>query len=54
MIQKELIKYFEGLRDKCKDPQNKAAIQAEIDRLKERLEKYNTQGINFGNGYILP
>lgn len=33
MIQIELIKYFEQLRDKCKDPANKAAIQAEIDRI---------------------
>jgi len=37
-IQLELIKYFTELRDKCKDPNNKAEIQKEIDRLKAKYE----------------
>lgn len=45
-IKTELIKYFEQLRDKCKDPNNKAEIQKEIDKL-------NGLGINYGN-YTLP
>lgn len=45
-IRQELIKYFETLRDKCKNPDNKAEIQKEIDRLKEL-------GIRYGN-YLIP
>lgn len=50
-IQSELIKYFESLRDKCKDPKNKAEIQKEIDRIKFGQEG---QGIDLGNGYLIP
>lgn len=37
-IQLELIRYFEELRDRCKQPENKAEIQKEIDRLKAKYE----------------
>lgn len=33
-IKDQLIIYFEQLRDKCKQPENKEVIQKEIDRLK--------------------
>lgn len=39
MIQIHLIRYFEYLRDRCKDPANKAAIQAEIDRIRDFAAK---------------
>jgi len=46
-IKDQLIIYFEQLRDKCKQPENKEAIQKEIDRLKGL-------GIKYGKDYIIP
>jgi len=48
-IKDQLIIYFEQLRDRCKQPENKDAIQKEIDRLKGVGIKYTNE-----KDYIIP